>query len=200
MALTATQSQIELQLRTYDDLRAMPEDGHRYELIYGEIVMSPSPRTKHQRALRQLMERLERFVTANQLGEVFFAPLDVKFSMHSVVQPDLFFVRRERVEIVTDDYVDGAPDLIVEVLSPSNRMQDLVRKAALYADHGVAEYWIVDPESEKIGVNVWRDGQYVAASTEDGIARSVVLPGLELSSNEIFALPEWLRPKSENTE
>jgi Uma2 family endonuclease len=200
MALSSTHSPLHLQPRTYDDLLAMPEDGHRYELIYGEIVMSPSPKTKHQRAVVQLAEAFNRYVREHRLGEVFVAPFDVKLSPHSVVQPDLLYVKRERSRIVTEDFVDGPPDLIIEVLSASNRMQDLVKKAALYAEHGVPEYWIVDPESEQIGVNVWEDGQYVPVTFEDAIARSVTLPGLEVSPSEIFALPEWLRPKTDESE
>jgi Uma2 family endonuclease len=126
MALTATQSPpvIALQARTYEDLLALPDDGQGYELIFGEIVMPPSPTTKHQRALNSLFGKIDRFTQERTVGDVSFAPLDVKLS-HNAVQPDLFFVRRERDEIVTDDFIDGAPDLIVEVLSPSDRMQDL---------------------------------------------------------------------------
>jgi hypothetical protein len=103
MALTATQSPpvIALQARTYEDLLALPDDGHRYELIFGEIVMSPSPKTKHQRALGNLFGQIDRFTREHSLGDVFFAPLDVKLSPYDAVQPDLFFVCRERDEIVT---------------------------------------------------------------------------------------------------
>lgn len=198
MALPATQ--FELQPQTYDDLRAMPEDGHRYELIHGEIVMSPSPKTKHQDVLGELFALVHRFARDSHLGRAYIAPLDVKFSPHNVVQPDLLFVRRENAQIVTIDYVDGAPDLIVEVLSPSNRLQDLVKKAVLYAEYGVPEYWIVDPDSEKVVINIWQNGQYVALADEDGVARSSVLTGLEIRQADIFELPDWMTTNLDETE
>ena len=188
MALTATRPQLaHLELKTYDDLLAIPEDGNRYELILGEIAMSPSPNKKHQRALSRLNNRTSAFVEQHQLGEVFFAPFDVKFSPYSVVEPDLFYISREKRFTLGDNFVDGAPDMVVEVLSPSNRMQDLVKKAALYAQYGVAEYWVVDPESQTVAVHQWKDGQYVALKPKKGIARSIVLKGFEVSIQEIFA-------------
>ncbi len=195
MALTATRPQLaHLELKTYDDLLAIPEDGNRYELILGEIAMSPSPNKKHQRALSRLNNRTSAFVEQHQLGEVFFAPFDVKFSPYSVVEPDLFYISREKRFTLGDNFVDGAPDMVVEVLSPSNRMQDLVKKAALYAQYGVAEYWVVDPESQTVAVHQWKDGQYVALKPKKGIARSIVLKGFEVSIQEIFAEPEWMKP------
>lgn len=106
-----------LQLKTYDDLHTLPDDGNRYELIFGEIVMSPSPRTKHQLALAALFMQLKRFVDERQLGEVLFAPLDVKFSEYSVVQPDIFFVGREALSRLGELFLDGAPDIAIEALS-----------------------------------------------------------------------------------
>jgi Uma2 family endonuclease len=193
MALTATPPQAaQLQLKTYDDLLAMPDDGNRYELIFGEIVLSPSPKTKHQRASARLFQKMRAFVESRQLGEVFYAPFDVKFSPYNVVEPDLIYISRQNRAILGEDYVTGAPDLIVGVLSPSNRMQDLVRKAALYAQYQVAEYWIVDPEREEIVVNQWINGQFVAAKSPKGKARSVVLTGFEVTVADIFAEPEWM--------
>lgn len=139
MALPA--SHIQVQPHTYDDFRSIPEDGHRYELIFGEIVISPSPHTKHQHALGELFTRMKQFVHERQLGRVYFAPVDVKLSPNNVVQPDLLFVKRQRLRIVRNEFIDGAPDLVVEALSPANRMQDLVKKAVLYGLHGVPEYW-----------------------------------------------------------
>jgi Uma2 family endonuclease len=133
-------------------------------------------------------------VTTHRLGALFAAPLDVKFSIYSVVQPDLLFVCQERAEIVTEDYIDGAPDLVIEILSPSNRAQDLVKKAALYAQHGVTEYWIVDPESETISVNILQGGRYIEVASRGGVAQSTVLPGLAIPAVDIFSVPDWLKP------
>jgi Uma2 family endonuclease len=198
MALPVTP--IQLELRTYEDLLAMPDDGNRYELIFGEIVMSPAPKTKHQRVQMLLSRKLSDHAFTHRLGELFSAPLDVKFSMYSVVQPDLVFVSRARANIVTEDCIDGAPDLIVEILSPSTRSRDLVKKAALYADHGVPEYWIVDPDSETVVVNVWQDGLYHALQPAGGLVRSNVFSDLQVTMGEIFAVPEWLNPTKQETE
>jgi Uma2 family endonuclease len=200
LAPTTTDRDLKLELKTYDDLLAIPDDGNRYELIFGEIFMSPSPATKHQFVLGELNERFRDHVLKKALGVVFFAPVDVKFSMYSVVEPDLIVVSRERVEIVTEKNVDGVPDVVVEILSPSNRMQDLVRKAALYAQYGVPEYWIVDPETDRITVNQLREGQYSPLPIRGGIARSTVLPGLKIRVSDIFTIPEWMAKSSTEKE
>jgi Uma2 family endonuclease len=189
-----------IELKTYDDLLAMPDDGNRYELIFGEIVMSAAPKTTHQDVLSELNDRFKRHVIKHQLGKVYFAPVDVKFSIYNVVEPDLLFVKRERLGIVLDDSIDGAPDVIVEVLSPSNRRQDIVRKAALYAQFGVPEYWIVDPEAETIAVNELREGQYVHVPNRRGFARSTVVPGLKVRVADVFAMPAWMQPAAEAAE
>lgn len=188
MALPATQLPTIDLIRelTYDDLVAMPEDGHRYELISGEIVMSPAPKTVHQRIVRRLVLAIENLNTAGAVGETFFAPLDVKLSNHNVVQPDLIFVAADRAHIVGEDFVDGAPDFVVEVLSPSNREDDLVRKAAIYADFGVAEYWVVDPDGKRVIVNRLDSGRYQRTSFESGDAQSTVIPGLTVTLSALF--------------
>lgn len=178
---------IYLELKTVDDYLALPDDGHRYELIAGEIVMSPSPTTKHQRVIARLTTRLHAFVESRRLGEVFFAPLDVQISRYSVVQPDVTVVLAGRSAIVSDDRINGAPDLVVEVISPSSRKRDLRDKANLYMHAGVPEYWIVDPESEAITVYVLSGGGYLPSVSAGGVARSQVLPGFEVVVAEIFA-------------
>ena len=199
-AVRTTPSITNIDLKTYDDLLAMPEDGNRYELIFGEIVMPPSPTSKHQYALSELNDLFKRYAHAHRLGRVFFAPFDVRFSVHNVVQPDLFYVRRERIRIDKGNYVDDAPDLIVEVLSPSNRAQDIVRKAALYTQFGVPEYWIVDPDAETIAVNELREGQYVHIPNRRGFARSTVIPGLKVRVADVFAMPEWMTQLASDAE
>ena len=189
-----------LQLKTYDDLQAMPDDGKRYELIYGEIVMSPSPRLRHQLVARRIERRFEDHLREHGGGVVVGAPFDVKFSETNVVQPDIIVVRAERVRALTEDFMDGAPDIVVEVLSPSNRGHDLIKKAALYQDHGVPEYWVVDPDAGAIVVNVLTDGRYAAVASPDGVVRSRVLPGLEVRPVDVFALPDWMSSATGETE
>ena len=172
---------------TYDDLAAMPDDGKRYELINGELYELTGPSTKHQRSSRRLLVRLDRFVDINDLGEVFDAPIDVYFTPHIVVQPDIVYVSYERESIVKQQKIEGTPNLLMEVLSPSNRSHDVITKAAIYALFGVPEYWLVDPEAETIRVQILRDGVYHPVESIDGIARSQVLPGFEVNPTDIFA-------------
>jgi len=181
-----------LQLKNYEDLQAIPDDGNRYELIFGEIVMSPSPRARHQQTIADLALAMRQFAREHRLGDVYFAPFDVKFSNVSVVQPDIFFLSVTNIRRLTQLFVDGAPDLVVEVLSPSNRAVDLIKKAALYLNYGVPEYWVVDPESESITVNVNVDGQYIALESDDGRANSSALRGFSVDPKEIFSEPAWL--------
>jgi Uma2 family endonuclease len=123
------------------------------------------------------------------MGEVFAAPYDVKLDEINIVEPDLVAYRADRNEIVTDKRMIGSPDLCIEILSPGNRSQDVVKKRVLYARFGVPEYWIVDPELEQITVHVLEGKQYVPRESADGVARSVVFPGLEIDPQGLAAAP-----------
>src|SRR5580693_3963342 len=144
-------SRANLKLR-YSDLAALPEDGRRHELIDGEHFVSASPTHRHQAVSRNLFRRLDGFVVARDLGEVFYAPLDVWLSEHDVVVPDLLFVRRARWAIFEQGFVRGAPDLAVEILSPSTRQVDRRVKRRAYRAFGFGEHWIVDPAEETVEV------------------------------------------------
>ena len=173
---------------TYEDYRTTPED-KRYELLDGDLLMTPAPNLKHQRVQRRLGSRLERFIEERALGELFFAPCDVVLSDHDVVQPDLLFVSRERAQLLSDgDAVRGAPDLVVEILSPATAGRDRGYKRALYARHGVAEYWLVDPADETIAVHRLQDGALAVAHTfgRGQTLRSPLLAGFELDLRDVF--------------
>ena len=137
-------------LLTYDDYAALPDDGRRYELHAGELWVTPAPWTLHQRVSVALGALLYGHVTTRNLGEVLVAPTDCILSRHTVLQPDILFVERERLSIITERAVEGPPMLVVEILSPSTARIDLERKRALYAEHGVPWYWIVDPDARTI--------------------------------------------------
>jgi Uma2 family endonuclease len=136
-----------------------------------------------------LFRLLDEAVAVSSAGEVYFAPVDVRLSSYDVVEPDLLFIARDRLSICRDDkFVDGAPDIVVEIVSPSTRAIDLVRKAALYAKAGVAEYWTVDPFSRALVVNVLREGRYAPVAPDaDGRVRSVVLAGAAIDPDALFA-------------
>jgi Uma2 family endonuclease len=137
---------------TYDDLPSLPDDGKRYEIFDGELVVSPSPLLRHQRALSNLNDVLRRELHHKRIAEVLCAPLDVILSPTKVVVPDIVVVRWERRSIFSKRAAEAAPDLVIEVLSPSNRKHDRVRKRRFYARNEIPEYWIVDPEEQTIEV------------------------------------------------
>lgn len=130
---------------TYADYLALPGD-ERYELHDGELVLVASPNEPHQRVSKRLFLQLAE-VEASGLGQAYFAPFDILFSDTEVVQPDLMFISRERSDIITHANIQDAPDLVVEILSPSTASRDWNYKQGLYAKYGVKELWMVDPES-----------------------------------------------------
>lgn len=141
---------------TYEDYKSLPEsETKRYELLGGELVMVPSPTEHHQRISRNLLLILWQFVRERDLGQVYAAPLDVVLGVgeeREVVQPDILFISKERAKIIAEEEIQGAPDLVVEVLSPATAQRDRAYKRTLYARHGVKEYWLVDLETKTIEV------------------------------------------------
>ena len=174
--------------QTYQDYCATPDD-ERYELLDGNLMMVPAPNRKHQEVLLTLARKLGDFTEEHRLGKVYVAPFDVVLSDTDVVQPDVLFISRAREHTVTDDNVRGAPDLVIEILSPSTADRDLGYKYDLYGRHGVLEYWIVDPMAETIAVHRQRDGRLEAAGTlgRGDTLRTALLKGLELRLDDVFA-------------
>lgn len=173
---------------TYEDYRNTPDD-ERYELLDGELVMAPAPNLGHQDVDAKLGWRLMRFVEQRNLGKTFSAPCDVVLSNTHVVQPDLLFISRDREHILLGgDNVRGAPDLVVEILSPSTAARDKTLKRALYAKHGVGEYWLADPDSRTVTVMVpGGDGFEVAGVYGKGQTLiSPMLEGFTVNLDEIF--------------
>lgn len=135
-----------LQHWTYAEYASLPDDGKRYEVIAGELVVSSSPRPQHQRASMRLGAALEVFTQEHGIGDVYAAPIDVLLSQDDYLVPDLVFVRTERADIVTGRGIEGAPDLVVEIVSPSSALRDRGLKRERYARFGVPLYWVVDVE------------------------------------------------------
>lgn len=171
---------------TYDDLTEMPDDGNRYEIIGGVLCVSPSPTEVHQSISFRLTLLVGNFVIAERLGKVYAAPFDVRLSEQDVVQPDLIFVSHSRLSIIGQSCIEGAPDLLIEILSPSTRDRDRTQKPRLYAVGGVPEYWLVDPEARTVTVLTLEHGTYRALPQEHGRVRSAVLPGFELDLAALF--------------
>jgi Uma2 family endonuclease len=180
---------------TYEDFVLFPDDGKRHELIDGEHFVTPSPNRRHQSVLANLARILLPIVRERRSGHLYFAPFDVVLTRHDVVEPDLLYVSAERSAVLTDANVQGAPDLVVEVISPSSRRQDEVLKRDLYERGGVAEYWIVDPEAETVKVfrraegeaGISRFGRPLLLTLRDGDALAIpLLPGVEISLAAVF--------------
>jgi Uma2 family endonuclease len=171
---------------TYDDLLAMPDDGQRHEILHGELIVTASPTPPNVVVGTRIATRLAMFVETHDLGTFFGSEVDVRLSPYDIVAPDLCFVSLERDEIVTEQLIDGAPDLVIEVLSPSTRRYDLVSKLALYATGGVQEYWIVDPATSSIRVLAFEGGRAVEVPQPGDRVRSRLFSELELKLAEIF--------------
>ncbi len=149
---------------TYEDYCNAPED-KRYELHDGDLILVPSPNEPHQKLSRELTTDINLLIRRTGIGTVYSAPFDVVLSDTDVVQPDVIFVSRERSHIVTRENIQGAPDLLIEVLSPSTAHRDRTFKRALYARHGVREFWIVDTDTRTIEVLRLEEGSYQAVGT-----------------------------------
>ncbi len=175
---------------TYEDFCLFPDDGKRHELIEGEHRMSPSPRTRHQIVSGNLAALLWNFLKESRRGTLLAAPMDVVLSDLDVVEPDLVYVSAARANIITEQNIQGAPDLAVEILSESSRKMDEIVKRKLYERAGIPEYWILDPELDAARVYRLRDGRYVRIAEltrEAGDAlTSDLFPGLTLPLAEIF--------------
>jgi Uma2 family endonuclease len=138
---------------TYAEFERLPnDDGNRYEVIAGELAVTPSPGTQHQTIFGELFPLLKSFVRAHRLGNVLASPTDVLFGEGDYLVPDLVFVRSERTEIISARGVEGPPDLVVEILSPSTAFRDRGSKRERYALFGVPEYWIIDPRTQQMEV------------------------------------------------
>ena len=183
MASTVT----EKKKYTYEDYLKTPDD-ERYELIGGELLMTPAPVPKHQRISRKIEFLLEKFVTENDLGEVFYAPCDVHLDNENVVQPDILFISKDRLNIIGEKNIQGAPDLAIEILSESTAYRDLVQKKRLYSRFGVKEFWIVIPGEEVIEVYVLKDNTYLLyrSYSKDEMLESPYLTGFKIELKVIF--------------
>lgn len=169
------------------DLETIPDDGYRYELIEGALTVSPAPSRAHQTILQELSFRLHSWVRGGRIGRVFTAPVDVRFSAIDQVQPDLLVLLGDNLTNYRGNTVLGAPDLVVEIISPSSRRHDSVSKFALYAAHGVKEYWLADADQRWLRFYTLRDGVYEEILPVAGQLASIVLPGFTVDIELLFA-------------
>jgi Uma2 family endonuclease len=175
---------------SYAEFARLPDDGNRYEIIDGELCVTPSPRPLHQQIVGLLVEILSPFVRKHRLGRIYPGPIDVLLDDGNYLTPDLVFVRRDLAETVTDRGVESAPDLVVEVISPSTALRDRGVKRVRYAQFGVREYWIVDAQLGRVEIHrldsdpdvpeVVSAGAFAWRPTDDG-------PQLLIDLDELFS-------------
>ena len=172
---------------TFEDYEHLPE-GAPYEFIEGQLIMSPYPTPQHQIITKHLLVGLNHYTQEHAIGIVIQSPIGVKLSETTVLEPDILFIAEHRCEIIGDKYIEGAPDLVVEVLSPSNAYYDLRKKKRLYEQFGVREYWIVDPEEQSVEVYILQEAAYqlMENNPKDEVVFSQVIEGLEIRLSDIF--------------
>ena len=176
------------------DYEQLPDDGNRYEIIEGDLYMTPAPRTVHQIVSRNLLLAIHRWAREHATGEVLSAPFDVELGLHDLVQPDLLFLSAARKRLLTDRRLMGAPDLVVEILSSSTSARDLGVKRRAYERYGVREYWVADPDRRTLTVYA-RDPESRALVSTSGcglgdVLTTPLLEGFSVSLDEVFDLPE----------
>ncbi len=174
---------------THADLLTFPEDHTRREIIDGDLFIAPTPFVDHQRFVGELAYALGKYSEEHRLGELVLGPMDVILNDLNVLNPDLLFVLNEHKDII-QDWVRGAPDLVIEILSPTTAARDRGVKLRAYARFGVKEYWIVDPEAQAIEIYRLTPEGYDLIQT-CGLAQiltSPLLPGFQVAVRQIFQI------------
>ena len=174
---------------TYDDYTALPDDGQGYEIVNGVLVMAPAPNGQHQDAVLRFAHYLLVNVEFAGLGKVRVAPFDVELSPKDVFQPDVFVVLNAHLDRILEKKVVGAPDLVVEVASPSTALYDRVTKYEKYANAGVQEFWVANTNARTIQVLVLESGEYRSLGVYRGqqMLPSRIVPGLSVRVEQFFA-------------
>lgn len=178
---------------TYREFREMEfddNDPYWYELLNGVLVRKSAPHILHQRISKKPFRLLESFVIEKKLGEVFYAPVDVVLSADSAPQPDLMYISHTNAAVLNEEegVINGAPDLVVEIISPSSVKRDRIEKKALYEKFGIIEYWLVDPNNQSIEIYTLQNNRYellVFADATESVA-SKVIAGLEIAASDLF--------------
>jgi Uma2 family endonuclease len=174
---------------TYDDYCLLPNDRNRYEILDGELSVTPAPRTQHQRTSGQLHVILANHIRASHLGDIYAAPTDVILAPTTVVQPDLIYIGNDRRHIVTEPAIEGAPTLLIEILSPTTHQTDRVTKAQLFARYQVPHYWLIDTDQRTLeAYELARDHYDLAASARDAeVFAPSLFPGLSIQLAHLWA-------------
>ena len=169
----------------YEDYLRLPDDGKRYQIIGGKLYRMPAPVPYHQKVSGNLYFIIRSYVRAENMGEVFYAPCDVVLSEEDIVQPDIIFISTEREYIIEEKNIQGAPDLVIEIMSPRSEYLDCKVKVELYEEYGVKEYWLVDPDRKDVEVLTLTQEGYKSLGAFNKSFSSPLLK-LEVKLSEIF--------------
>ncbi|HLF85790.1 MAG TPA: Uma2 family endonuclease [Nitrospiria bacterium] len=173
---------------TYEDYLHFPDDRKQYQIVDGEVYMVPAPIPYHQRVSMNIGIMVHSYVSRHGLGEVFYSPCDVLLSNENVVQPDIFFISKNQLNIITEKNIAGPPDLVIEILSPYTEKLDRTIKKELYSKYGVQEYWLVDPASKGIELLALSDNKLSTIGifgVKDTFG-SKVIKGLSVNIEKVF--------------
>lgn len=174
------------KLWTYEDYYNLKDD-KRHELIEGELIEMPAPNIKHQEISGNLEFLIRAYVKQKNLGKVYDAPTDVKFDEHHVIQPDILFISNEKKGIIKENCIEGTPDLVIEILSPSNQAYDKVKKFSVYEKFRVKELWIIDPDEQSIRIYVLKSDKLVSYSDASKVIKlkSKIFTELDISFDDL---------------
>jgi len=173
---------------TYNDYLKIPDD-LRYQLIEGQLIMmTPAPTTVHQKILREIGFILKKYTSEHNNGEIFYAPCDVVLDNENVLQPDIIFISKEKIHLITKKNIQGAPDLVIEIISENTAYYDMIQKKQLYAKFGIIEYWIVIPEECSIELYTLIESRYELRTKyqKNDNLTSTFFPSLEIPLHQIF--------------
>ncbi len=173
---------------TYHDFLLLPDDGKRYEILDGDLFVTPSPITRHQLIVGRFLHHLMTYLETHPIGTVFTAPYDVVLSDTDIIEPDLLLVLHTGRALITEKNVQGPPDMILEVLSPGTAARDRNLKRKRYERFGVQEYWLIDPDGNTLEMLTAKDGQYiqVCKTIRPAECASALLPGLRLDLGSLL--------------
>ena len=177
------------KLLTYEDyVKLTPPDSGNFELLNGRIFFMASPKPSHQEISSLLNTYLGIYIISNKLGKLFAAPMDVVFSEHDTFQPDLLFITKERLNIIGENKIEGSPDLVVEILSPSNDTNEMSYKKHIYESTGVKEYWLINVEKQTLTLYKQIDNElrWQKDIQKNEVLKSEVIKDFELDLNKIY--------------
>ncbi len=179
-----------ITVQEFQQMEFLDDDFFIYELIDGEIMRKQAPKPLHQQIAWRVTAAFDRFLAENPIGQAFFAPIDVFFDKYNNTQPDILFIKKERTFIIDlENGIMGAPDLIVEIISPSSIKMDRFDKRELYKKFAVKEYWIIDPKNQTVEIHVFKDDDYTLHQflEIEGVVDSTIMQGLVFDIKNIFA-------------